>query len=83
MSEWAPRTWAALNNQILADPVREAAKQTEKDAHAREMATSKVIAPEGSLGKKEKEGQIGTTLIKPAADGTIPKKDPQSKEGGN
>ena len=27
MSEWAPKTWAALNNQVLADPAREAAEQ--------------------------------------------------------
>ena len=32
MSEWAPKTWAALNNQVLADPVREAAKNAEKEA---------------------------------------------------
>jgi len=84
MSEWAPRTWAALNNQILIDPAREAAKQTQKDVRARENANSKVIATEGSIVKKEKDGQIGTTLLKPAAnDDTNLKKDAPAKEGGN
>ncbi len=82
MSEWAPLTWAALNNQVVTDPVRESAKQAEKDARAIENAKSKVIAGQGSIGKQEKDGQIGNTLIKPA-DGTSVKKEPQTKEGGN
>lgn len=43
METWAPRTWAALNNKILIDPAREAAKEAEKKASRK--APDTVVKP--------------------------------------
>ena len=63
MGEWAPKTWAALNNKILADPAREAAKNAEKAAKRQEGAdasqgASEINAsPKGASKNTESDGK--------------------------
>lgn len=45
METWAPRTWAALNNQILRDPAREAAKEAEKKDKANQKPSETIVKP--------------------------------------
>lgn len=63
MSEWAPKTWAALNNQVLSDPARDAAKSAEKEAKRKEGAGAK------EAGGVNAGGEAPTQLIVPAKGG--------------
>jgi hypothetical protein len=56
MSEWAPKTWAALNNQVLSDPVREAAKDAEKEVKLKGKLDVKSVDQQNVIPADAKNG---------------------------
>lgn len=75
MSEWAPKTWAALNNQVVADPAQEAALR-EAQMNGKPGA---VQSPDQMGGQKPVKVGV-ETISKPKNTAPL---DAASKGGGN